>query len=325
MPSRRFAATGERVLAVFSDPDCPYCQRLESELEKLDNVTVYTFAYPLESLHPGQGQGGGGLVRARSRARLGRADADRQGTAQAYVRAPDRAQHRTRAASGHPGHADAAVRRRAPAARVPRAASASSNGWRRAGHEAGRGFSAARSRSRPSPDALARCRGSTVKADSRARRRTGSPVPRSPGSTRTRCRTTCRVRPDRRRRREERARNPPPRPMRARAQLRRTDPQRAEGPARMARAVGRRRRGAARPVVPLSGRRSRSLAGRARARQAGEGYRPVLPPRALRPRCRESGERPALRLERATPANGPLPATPMPGRDLLPPAGEGEP
>jgi thiol:disulfide interchange protein DsbC len=43
---------GERVLAVFSDPDCPYCQRLESELEKLDNLTLYTFAYPLESLHP---------------------------------------------------------------------------------------------------------------------------------------------------------------------------------------------------------------------------------------------------------------------------------
>lgn len=43
---------GERVLAVFSDPDCPYCRRLEDELAKLDNVTVYTFAYPLESLHP---------------------------------------------------------------------------------------------------------------------------------------------------------------------------------------------------------------------------------------------------------------------------------
>jgi thiol:disulfide interchange protein DsbC len=43
---------GERVLAVFSDPDCPYCQRLEGELEKLDNLTLYTFAYPLEGLHP---------------------------------------------------------------------------------------------------------------------------------------------------------------------------------------------------------------------------------------------------------------------------------
>lgn len=42
---------GERVLAVFSDPDCPYCRRLEAELVKLDNVTLYTFPYPLEGLH----------------------------------------------------------------------------------------------------------------------------------------------------------------------------------------------------------------------------------------------------------------------------------
>ncbi len=43
---------GERVVAVFSDPDCPYCRKLESELDKLDNVTLYTFIYPLEGLHP---------------------------------------------------------------------------------------------------------------------------------------------------------------------------------------------------------------------------------------------------------------------------------
>jgi thiol:disulfide interchange protein DsbC len=43
---------GERTLYVFSDPDCPYCKRLESELAKVDNVTVYTFLYPLDSLHP---------------------------------------------------------------------------------------------------------------------------------------------------------------------------------------------------------------------------------------------------------------------------------
>ncbi len=44
---------GERVLVVFSDPDCPYCKRLEPELDKLDNVTLYTFPYPIEELHPG--------------------------------------------------------------------------------------------------------------------------------------------------------------------------------------------------------------------------------------------------------------------------------
>ena len=42
---------GKRILAVFSDPDCPYCKRLEPELDKLDNVTLYIFPYPLESLH----------------------------------------------------------------------------------------------------------------------------------------------------------------------------------------------------------------------------------------------------------------------------------
>ena len=43
---------GERKLAVFTDPDCPYCRRLEPELDKLDNVTIYTFMLPLEQLHP---------------------------------------------------------------------------------------------------------------------------------------------------------------------------------------------------------------------------------------------------------------------------------
>ncbi|KGX17215.1 DsbC family protein [Burkholderia pseudomallei] len=43
---------GQRVLAVFSDPDCPYCHQLEQQLAMVDNVTIYTFLYPLESLHP---------------------------------------------------------------------------------------------------------------------------------------------------------------------------------------------------------------------------------------------------------------------------------
>lgn len=44
---------GSRTLYVFSDPDCPFCQRLEREtMPKLDNVTIYTFLYPLEELHP---------------------------------------------------------------------------------------------------------------------------------------------------------------------------------------------------------------------------------------------------------------------------------
>jgi thiol:disulfide interchange protein DsbC len=38
---------GKRKLAVFSDPDCPYCRKAEQEFAKLDNVTIYTFPYPL--------------------------------------------------------------------------------------------------------------------------------------------------------------------------------------------------------------------------------------------------------------------------------------
>ena len=37
---------GSRLLAVFSDPKCPYCKALDDELAKLDNVTVYTFLLP---------------------------------------------------------------------------------------------------------------------------------------------------------------------------------------------------------------------------------------------------------------------------------------
>jgi thiol:disulfide interchange protein DsbC len=43
---------GSRKLALFSDPDCPYCRRFENELTKVNNVTIYTFLMPVESLHP---------------------------------------------------------------------------------------------------------------------------------------------------------------------------------------------------------------------------------------------------------------------------------
>ncbi len=43
---------GSRKLAIFSDPDCPFCRKLEPELAKLTNVTIYTFLYPVEGLHP---------------------------------------------------------------------------------------------------------------------------------------------------------------------------------------------------------------------------------------------------------------------------------
>jgi thiol:disulfide interchange protein DsbC len=46
---------GSRKLAVFSDPDCPYCRKAEAEFNKLDDVTIYNFAYPLP-MHPDAGR-----------------------------------------------------------------------------------------------------------------------------------------------------------------------------------------------------------------------------------------------------------------------------
>jgi thiol:disulfide interchange protein DsbC len=43
---------GKRQLAVFADPDCPYCKKLEQELASVSDITVYTYLYPLANLHP---------------------------------------------------------------------------------------------------------------------------------------------------------------------------------------------------------------------------------------------------------------------------------
>jgi thiol:disulfide interchange protein DsbC len=40
---------GSRQLAVFADPNCGYCKRLEKTFQQLDNVTVYTFLLPILS------------------------------------------------------------------------------------------------------------------------------------------------------------------------------------------------------------------------------------------------------------------------------------
>lgn len=40
---------GKRVLASFEDPNCGYCKKLAKEMQKLDNVTIYTFLYPILS------------------------------------------------------------------------------------------------------------------------------------------------------------------------------------------------------------------------------------------------------------------------------------
>lgn len=40
---------GKRRLAVFEDPSCPYCRALHTLLGRLDDVTIYTFPYPVLS------------------------------------------------------------------------------------------------------------------------------------------------------------------------------------------------------------------------------------------------------------------------------------
>jgi thiol:disulfide interchange protein DsbC len=49
---KKVKGNGERRLAVFSDADCPFCARLENDLKAIDNVTIYTFLYPIDQLHP---------------------------------------------------------------------------------------------------------------------------------------------------------------------------------------------------------------------------------------------------------------------------------
>jgi thiol:disulfide interchange protein DsbC len=38
---------GRRILVMFSDPYCPYCQQFEKALQQIDNITVYVFMYPV--------------------------------------------------------------------------------------------------------------------------------------------------------------------------------------------------------------------------------------------------------------------------------------
>lgn len=49
---REVRGSGVRRFAIFSDPDCPYCRRLEAEIKNLSDVTIYTFLMPIQSLHP---------------------------------------------------------------------------------------------------------------------------------------------------------------------------------------------------------------------------------------------------------------------------------
>ncbi len=43
---------GSRRVAIFSDPDCPYCKQLENNIANLTNVTIYLYLFPIDQLHP---------------------------------------------------------------------------------------------------------------------------------------------------------------------------------------------------------------------------------------------------------------------------------
>ena len=38
---------GKRKIAIFEDPNCGYCKRFERDLQRVDNVTLYMFLYPI--------------------------------------------------------------------------------------------------------------------------------------------------------------------------------------------------------------------------------------------------------------------------------------
>ena len=40
---------GERQIAIFEDPNCGYCKRFEKDMQKVDNVTMHVFLYPILS------------------------------------------------------------------------------------------------------------------------------------------------------------------------------------------------------------------------------------------------------------------------------------
>lgn len=44
---------GSREFAVFTDPQCPFCKKLEKSLDSVTDYTMHVFMMPLTSLHPG--------------------------------------------------------------------------------------------------------------------------------------------------------------------------------------------------------------------------------------------------------------------------------
>jgi len=47
----RVHGNGERKMAFITDPTCPHSRNMEREMNKLDNVTIYTFVLPILTAH----------------------------------------------------------------------------------------------------------------------------------------------------------------------------------------------------------------------------------------------------------------------------------
>lgn len=44
---KKVKGNGKRKLALFTDPNCEFCKRLEKELTKVSDITLYLFLYPI--------------------------------------------------------------------------------------------------------------------------------------------------------------------------------------------------------------------------------------------------------------------------------------
>lgn len=47
LAAKQVKGNGKRILATFEDPNCTYCKKLAEELQKVNDVTIYTFIYPI--------------------------------------------------------------------------------------------------------------------------------------------------------------------------------------------------------------------------------------------------------------------------------------
>ena len=48
----KYSGSGPQKLAVFFDPDCPWCKKFHDQLSALKDVEVFAIMYPVEGLHP---------------------------------------------------------------------------------------------------------------------------------------------------------------------------------------------------------------------------------------------------------------------------------